>query len=173
MNSISPTRLLEQVQAGEAVELIDVRTQREFLGEHLELARNEPLSQLDPAKVMQSRTGESGAPLYVICQSGMRSRSACDRFRDAGFHNVVNVEGGTKACLKAGFPAIHRLGLSQLERHARVLNGAIVLVAALLTYFVDPRFLWVSAFMGAGLMFSGFSGYCGWARILPRLTWKY
>lgn len=173
MNSISPSGLLEKVRTGESVELIDVRTPGEFVGLHLELARNEPLGHLDPVKVMQSRTGKADDPLYVVCQSGHRSRLACERFQDAGFYNVVHVDGGTDGCLKAGLPVIQGLRLSKIEKDARVLNGAIVLVSALLTYFVDSRFLWLSAFMGAGLIFSGLSGFCGWARILPRLTWKY
>ena len=53
------------------------------------------------------------------------------------------------------------------ERIARILNGSIVLAASLLS-FVDPRFAWLVLFMGASLIFSGASDFCGFKIILDR-----
>jgi len=43
--------------------------------------------------------------VYLICRSGMRSAQAAtflaDRF---GFENLINIEGGTMAWVKAGYP---------------------------------------------------------------------
>ena len=54
-----------------------------------------------------------------------------------------------------------------IERKARILNGLLVLVAAVLT-LLDVRFVWMVAFMGASLIFSGVADYCGFAVILRR-----
>ena len=54
------------------------------------------------------------------------------------------------------------------ERIARILNGSIVLAASLLS-FVDPRFAWLIWFMGASLIFSGVTNFCGFAVIFRRL----
>ena len=88
------------------VDLIDVRTPAEFREVHLGIARNVPIGRLDPAAVMQTRTSGSEQPLYVICQSGGRGRQACEMFHKAGFANVINVEGGTSACIAAGLPIV-------------------------------------------------------------------
>ena len=49
--TISPQSLHELVQAGREVELIDVRTPKEFQEIHASLARNEPLDRLDPKRL--------------------------------------------------------------------------------------------------------------------------
>ena len=105
--TISPSRLLERHREGQKLELIDVRTPAEYEGLHLQFARNIPLDELDPTVVMQARNGSAAEPLYVICQSGGRSLKACQKFHQAGFTDVVNVEGGTQACATAGLPLVH------------------------------------------------------------------
>ena len=55
------------------------------------------------------------------------------------------------------------------DRKARIANGLLVLSSSLLGYLADPRFVWITLFMGASLIFSGTTGYCGWARIFQYL----
>jgi hypothetical protein len=58
-----------------------------------------------------------------------------------------------------------------LERKASTLNGLIIVGACALGVFEATRFWGISiaAFMGAGLIFSGWANFCGWYRILsPR-----
>ncbi len=43
-------------------------------------------------------------PVYVICNSGNRSRTASDTLIRLGFTEVYNVDGGIQAWLKAGLP---------------------------------------------------------------------
>ena len=101
--TITPKQLAELCKGNGRSDLIDVRTPVEFREMHVEFARNVPLDRLDPAAVMQSRRGSQDEPLYLICRSGSRGRQACEKFLAAGFTNVVNVEGGTLACVEARF----------------------------------------------------------------------
>lgn len=55
--------------------------------------------QLVPGRLEEIPVGET---FYVICAVGGRSRSAVEFLRDAGF-DAVNVAGGTKAWIAAGF----------------------------------------------------------------------
>ena len=55
------------------------------------------------------------------------------------------------------------------ERKARLSNGLIVFVAALLAIFWDQRAVWVVVFLGASLIFSGVTNFCGFAVIFDRL----
>jgi rhodanese-related sulfurtransferase len=54
---IKPQEFASLCQGGKSIDVIDVRTPVEFREVHLEIARNVPLDQLDPAALMQSRNG--------------------------------------------------------------------------------------------------------------------
>ncbi len=56
-----------------------------------------------------------------------------------------------------------------IERQARISNGMIIVVASALTIW-DDRFVWLILFMGASLIFSGISDFCGFAVIFKRLS---
>jgi hypothetical protein len=55
------------------------------------------------------------------------------------------------------------------ERAARIANGLLVLVSALLAVLIDERIAWITLFMGASLIYSGASGFCGFAVIFRKL----
>lgn len=55
------------------------------------------------------------------------------------------------------------------ERKARLSNGLIILVAAILALFWDQRAGWIVVFMGASLIFSGVTNFCGFAMIFDGL----
>lgn len=169
---ISPAEFAELCKQATKIELIDVRTSVEYREVHVEIARNVPLDQLDVAALMQARNGAANEPLYVICRSGGRGQQACERFLKAGFSNVVNVEGGTMACLKAGLPVVRGQKAVSLERQVRIAAGSLVLLGAVLGWFVHPAFIGLSAFVGAGLIFSGITDTCGMGMILARMPWN-
>ena len=55
-----------------------------------------------------------------------------------------------------------------VEAGLRLVGGTFVLASALLGLYVDPRFLWFTAFVGANLVQSSFSGWCPMMAILRR-----
>ncbi len=71
------------------VTLLDVRTPREYAGGRVEGFRNIPVDEL------RERLGEiePGKPVYVICQSGLRSYIACRILAGYGYE-VYNFAGG-------------------------------------------------------------------------------
>jgi rhodanese-related sulfurtransferase len=172
ISAISPAELDRLCKEGKQIELIDVRTPVEFREVHVEIARNVPLDQLDVAALMQARNGSANEPLYVVCHSGSRGRQACERFLTAGFSNVVNVEGGTKACLEAGLPVVRGKKTVSLERQVRIAAGSLVLLGAVLGWLANPAFLGLSAFVGAGLVFSGITDTCPMAMLIARMPWN-
>jgi len=169
---IKPQELAGLCKEGKKIDLIDVRTPVEYREVHLEVARNVPLDQLDPAVAMQNRNGSANEPLYVICRSGSRGQQACEKFIKSGFSNVVNVEGGTMACVEAGLPVARGKKAISLERQVRIAAGSLVLLGAVLGWFVDPAFIGLSAFIGAGLLFAGITDTCGMGMLLARMPWN-
>ena len=172
VTTISPQRLAELCKGGGKIDLLDVRTPVEFREVHVEHARNVPLDRLDPRAVIQARNGNQGEPLYLICRSGSRGKQACEKFLAAGFTNVVNVQGGSLACVEAGLPVVRGKKAISLERQVRIAAGSLVLLGVLLGWLVHPAFLGLSAFVGAGLLFAGITDTCGMGMILARMPWN-
>jgi len=170
--TISPVVLAELCKPGQKIDLIDVRTPVEYRTVHVAAARSVPLDQLEPAALMQARNGAATDPVYVICQSGGRGPRACEKFLQAGFSNVVNIEGGTKACIEAGLPLVRGQQAISLERQVRIAAGSLVVLGVAMGWFVHPAFFGLSAFVGAGLIFAGITDTCGMGMILARMPWN-
>lgn len=172
LQSISPGELARKQQQGEAIDLIDVRTPVEFQEIHSSFARNIPLTDLDPNRLMHERTSGDDRPLYFICRSGSRSQQACEKMIAAGRNQVVYVEGGTLAWAQAGLPVKTGKKAISLERQVRIAAGSLVLAGTLLGFFVHPYCLGLAAFVGAGLVFAGTTDTCGMGLLLARMPWN-
>lgn len=169
---IKPQDLAELCKEGRKIDLIDVRTPVEYREVHVEIARNVPLDQLDPAALMQARNGTANEPLYLICRSGSRGQQACEKFLQEGFLNVVNIEGGTMACVEAGLPVVRGKKTISLERQVRIAAGLLVVTCSALGYFVHPGWIGLAAFVGAGLTFAGVTDSCAMGMILAGMPWN-
>ena len=169
INMIAPKQLQDLIQQGRSIDLIDVRTPAEYREVHLEGARNVPLDQFDPNQVAQ-QSGQK--PLFLICKSGARSQQAQQQLLKAGFSQAYSVDGGTSACAKAGLPVVRGKKAMALERQVRIAAGSLVLTGVILAWFVHPYFIGLSAFVGAGLVFSGVTDTCGMGVILMKMPWN-
>jgi rhodanese-related sulfurtransferase len=169
--TINPSQLAELCKSGK-IDLIDVRTPVEFRELHVERARNVPLDRLNPTALAQARNGSKDEPLYLICRFGSRGRQACEKFLAAGYANVVNVEGGTMACVEAGLPIVRGEKAISLERQVRIVAGLLVLLGVLLGWLVHPALYGLSAFIGAGLVFAGITDTCWMGMMLARMPWN-
>jgi rhodanese-related sulfurtransferase len=172
IRTISPRELQRLKETGQPVELIDVRTPLEYREVHVDCTCNLPLDTLDPAKVMMNRHSPGDAPLYVICRSGGRAKQACEKFITAGFPNVVNVEGGTLACIEAGLPVVRGKKVFSLERQVRIAAGLMVFVGVVLGWFLHYGFYGLSAFVGLGLIFAGVTDSCPMALLIAKMPWN-
>jgi rhodanese-related sulfurtransferase len=171
VTNISAQEFLSIASSDKRLELLDVRTPAEFGEVHVAFANNIPLDRLDPISIKRLR-GDSHEPLYIVCHSGGRSRQACERLDAVGVANVVNVEGGTAACVKAGLPVVRGKKAVSLERQVRIAAGGLVLTGGLIGYFVHPAGFGLCVFVGAGLLFAGLTDTCGMAMVLARMPWN-
>lgn len=89
IKSIS-TDELERIIKNPRIQLIDVRETHEFVAGHIKGARNIPLGQIE------TFVPTSKVEVYLICQSGMRSRRAYKILNKKGI-NVTNVTRGMSA----------------------------------------------------------------------------
>jgi hypothetical protein len=56
-----------------------------------------------------------------------------------------------------------------LERYIRMFAGSFVLISLALAHFVNPHWLWFTAFVGANLLQSSFTRFCPLEMILRKL----
>lgn len=59
-----------------------------------------------------------------------------------------------------------------IDKAIRVLAGTMILLSLVLTWFVDPRFVWLTAFVGINLIQSAFTGICPAVFFLRKLGFK-
>lgn len=59
-----------------------------------------------------------------------------------------------------------------LDHAVRAFAGSVLLVSLLLTYFVSPYFVWLTAFVGFNLIQSAFTGFCPAAIVFRKLGIK-
>ena len=97
---ISPRKLYDLMRKGEAPVIVDVRLPAEWMAMRIRTVLNMPLNhlaelsaQLDPAE-----------PVVTVCNSAYRSSMAAGILERNGFKKPINLEGGSEAWIKAGFP---------------------------------------------------------------------
>lgn len=59
-----------------------------------------------------------------------------------------------------------------IERIVFAVAGAFIVLSVVLAYFFSPYWLWFTAFVGANLFQSAFTGFCPLATILKKLGLK-
>ena len=171
--TISAAELNRLLAKGEKLEIIDVRTPVEFQEVHINDARNIPLDRMNPNEVMGSRSGSANQPLYIVCRSGARGGQAYQKFNAAGYSNVINVEGGTMACIREGIAVTRGKKGIPLHCQVQIITGTMVMSGVLLAIFLSNKYwLLISLAMGAGLTFSGLTNTCAMGIILSRMPWN-
>ncbi|HHW4400406.1 TPA: YgaP family membrane protein [Aeromonas hydrophila] len=59
-----------------------------------------------------------------------------------------------------------------VDNGVRIVAGCMLLLSLILTTWVHPDFVWLSAFVGVNLIQSAFTGFCPAAMILKRIGFK-
>lgn len=163
--SLSPTNARTAIAAG--ARLIDIRNADEHAREHIPGAENVPLDHIDELP-------RDGRPVLFHCKSGMRTSANATRLAAAaGDVPAYILAGGIDGWRDAGETVIvDRSQPLEIMRQVQISAGALVLTGVLLGLFVAPGFLGLSAFVGAGLMFAGITGWCGMATLLRLMPWN-
>jgi rhodanese-related sulfurtransferase len=161
--TITPARARELIDAGTT--LIDIREPDEHAREQIPGAVNVPVSRLSELPA---------GPVVFHCKSGMRTTAntaALINAADGAPSHIV--EGGIDAWRAAGLPT--RVDAAQpleIMRQVQIVAGSLILIGVVLGFVVAPAFFGVSAFVGAGLMMAGVTGWCGMARLLRIMPWN-
>lgn len=147
--------------------LVDIRSADEHAREHIAGAIHVPLDRLEELPKL-------AGPIIFHCKSGMRTQANEAALRAAaGFTPCRILEGGLDGWRAAGLPTrLDRKQPLEIMRQVQLAAGGLVLLGVLLGFLVAPAFFSLSAFVGAGLMMAGATGWCGMAKLLQLMPWN-
>jgi rhodanese-related sulfurtransferase len=95
---ISAAEAKQMIDQG--VTVVDVRTPAEWGNGHIPQAQHVPLDSI----LARPRDVIKDDNVIFVCQVGQRSALAAEMAAAVGFRTLYNLEGGTDAWIKAGYP---------------------------------------------------------------------
>lgn len=168
LTALKPADVEARLKSGRAV-LIDIREADEYARAHIPGALSRPLSSFEQANLKLVADKDA----IFTCRSGMRTGANCDRLAARIDGAAFVLEGGLDNWTKAGLPvATDAKAPLEMMRQVQIAAGSLVLIGAILGFFVHPAWLGLAAFVGAGLVFAGLTGFCGMARLLALMPWN-
>lgn len=171
MNDLTPidAATLDKHLKAKKLTLVDIREPDEYAREHIAGAISLPLSKLEAGHVNFETHGE----IVFTCRTGMRTNTNCARLAAHVGGPAYVLTGGVEAWKKSGLPVKSNAKAPlEIMRQVQITAGGLGLLGALLAVFVNPLFVWLSALIGAGLLFAGLSGWCGMANLLALAPWN-
>ena len=91
-----------RMDAGEKLELVDVREDNEWTQGHVPGAVH--LGKGIIERDIEARVPDTGAKVVLYCGGGFRSALVADNLQKMGYTNVESMDGGWRGWLEAGLP---------------------------------------------------------------------
>jgi len=88
---IDPTEAKKRIDTEKGIILLDVRTQEEYIENHIPRSTLIPLNVL--AREASKKLPDKQATIYIYCRSGNRSRAAVRMLVKQGYANVFDLGG--------------------------------------------------------------------------------
>lgn len=149
--------------------LVDIRPADEYARCHITQATSIPMEQLQA----QKERLQKASSVIFHCRSGNRTELNSHALAACTAGDCYVLEGGLDAWQKAGLAVeLDRKQPLELMRQVQIGAGSMVLLGFVLGLSVSPAWHWLSAFVGAGLVVAGVTGFCGLARVLMLMPWN-
>jgi glyoxylase-like metal-dependent hydrolase (beta-lactamase superfamily II)/rhodanese-related sulfurtransferase len=98
---ITVSELKELIDTHTDLQVVDVRRPAEYQSGHAPRALTAPLAKL--GETLSDLNLDRSKQTAIICAGGYRSSAATSILQQHGFHDLLNVTGGTTAWIKAGY----------------------------------------------------------------------
>lgn len=149
--------------------MVDIRSAAEFSHRHIPDSLNQAVDQMSTDKL------PADSVVVFVCQSGMRTRTNANKLAAASQNckQYYILEGGIDGWQKQGLPVeIAPNAPLELQRQVQIAVGTLVILGVVLGTWLNPGWYLLSAFVGAGLLMAGITGFCGLARVLMLAPWN-
>lgn len=166
--NIQTLDLKRRLEAGETIQIIDVRSPGEYAAGHIPFAVNMPLEQVD------SRLDDlrEHTPVVLVCQSGRRAQMCAQQIKHHR-DDLLLLEGGTDAWEEVGLPLVQcSASRWSIERQVRLTAGLLILAGTILSTVLASGWVYLAMFVGAGLTFAGLTNVCGMASLFGIMPWN-
>ncbi|HEX2591604.1 MAG TPA: rhodanese family protein [Rhizomicrobium sp.] len=161
-------RAAQQLMEKSGAVLVDIREPIEHARESIPGAQLLPLSRFENG--CMERTSP---PVIFHCQGGNRTAANEGKLAACGAADVYLLKGGIGGWKEAGFAtSLDRSKPIEIQRQVQIAAGSLILAGLVLALIASPWFAALSAFVGAGLVFAGASGWCGMAKVLQQMPWN-
>lgn len=164
---ITPKDAAQMLSAGKA-RLVDIREPEEWAAAHVPQAETAPLSILQWL-ALPPANAEKG--IIFTCHSSRRTTANSALLESKAQGPAWQLEGGLDGWIQQGMPVEKGRSTISVMRQVQIVAGSLVL-AGIAASLVQPAMLWLSAFVGMGLVFAGVSGSCALGLLLSRLPWN-
>lgn len=101
---LNPAEFQKQIQGGK-VQLVDVRTEREYKQGHIEGAIFHDYYQR-ATFMKKMNTLDKSKPVYIYCLTGSRSSSTAKKLKNAGFSKIYDLSGGVQNWYRNGLKLV-------------------------------------------------------------------
>lgn len=91
---LAPQLFQEKLAAMTGAQIIDVRTPAEYAQSHLQGAKN--IDVKNQSFTTQIESLDKTRPVYLYCQSGIRSANAASILSQSGFQEIYDMQGGMR-----------------------------------------------------------------------------
>lgn len=174
MKKISPAEAKALIDQGAV--LVDIREADERARASIAGSAHMPLSKIDTFKAAPATQGQV---VVFHCKGGNRTAVNAAKLQEKAQCEAYVLDGGIDAWRAAGLPlaspapaATTRKAPIEIIRQVMIVAGSLALLGVVLGFNVAPEWFYLSAAIGAGLMFSGITGWCLMATILKLMPWN-
>lgn len=169
IENIKPKAAQDLVSGNSKIKFLDVRSKSEYSDKRIKDSINIPINEL-AAKIGDLIKDEQS--YVVVCQSGNRATIAADMLLQAGMAGIKVLQGGLINWQKDGLPIIKETSVISLERQVRIIAGSLVLLGIALAHLINPAYIFISVFVGCGLIFAGITDNCLMGILLMKLPYN-
>ena len=148
--------------------LVDIREPDELASCRIPQAEAAPLSVL-PWLPLAPANEEKG--IIFTCHSSRRTTANTDLLESKAQGPAWQLEGGLQNWMQQGMPVEKGKQTISIMRQVQTVAGSLVLTG-IIGGLVQPAMLWLSAFVGMGLVFAGASGTCALGSLLSFMPWN-
>ncbi len=164
---ITPENAVQMLRDGKA-RLVDIREPDELASCRIPQAEAAPLSVL-PWLPVAPANEEQG--IIFTCHSSRRTTANSALLESKAQGPAWQLEGGVQNWIQQGMPVEMGKQTISIMRQVQIAAGSLVL-AGLAGSLVQPVMLWLSAFVGLGLVFAGVTGTCALGSLLSFMPWN-
>lgn len=165
--TIRPEETFQKLREGK-IRLVDIREPDEVAALRVPGAESAPLSVIHWVRFTPA---SEKLPIVFTCNSGKRTSKQSDLLQTLAAGPAWQMDGGVSAWAKQGLPVERGHNGMPIFRQIQIGAGSLVLLG-LAGAFVWAPMIWLSAFVGAGLLFAGLTGFCGLGMLLSAMPWN-